>query len=113
MYGYIYLTTCIINNKKYIGMHKYNKNKIDESYFGSIKLKIIDEVSLEGVPNLKLRVDGFYSTTDRNGDLNIKIPLKQQKKLYKLNSDNYIFSDNGVIEAPFNSESRVIFAKHK
>lgn len=87
--------------------------KRDESYFGSIKLKIIDEVSLEGVPNLKLRVDGFYSTTDRNGDLNIKIPLKQQKKLYKLNSDNYIFSDNGVIEAPFNSESRVIFAKHK
>lgn len=87
--------------------------KRDEYYFGSIKLKIIDEVSLEGVPNLKLRVDGIYSTTDKNGDLNIKIPLKQQKKLYKLNSDNYIFSDNGVIEAPFNSESRVIFAKHK
>lgn len=87
--------------------------KRDESYFGSIKLKIIDEVSLEGVPNLKLRVDGIYSTTDKNGDLNIKIPLKQQKKLYKLNSDNYIFSDNGVIEAPFNSESRVIFVKHK
>ena len=87
--------------------------KRDESYFGSIKLKIIDEVSLEGVPNLKLRVDGIYSTTDKNGNLNIKIPLKQQKKLYKLNSDNYIFSDNGVIEAPFNSESRVIFAKHK
>ena len=105
---FIPIDTCIVLKKSNI-----LPIKRDESYFGSIKLKIIDEVSLEGVPNLKLRVDGIYSTTDKNGNLNIKIPLKQQKKLYKLYSDNYIFSDKGVIEAPYNSESRVIFVKHK
>lgn len=29
MYGYIYETTCLINNKKYIGMHKWKGNSID------------------------------------------------------------------------------------
>ena len=36
MYGYIYLTTNIVNNRKYIGMHK--SPKFDESYKGSGKL---------------------------------------------------------------------------
>lgn len=85
----------------------------DELYFGSIKLRIIDEKTLDGISNLKLWVDSIYSITDENGDLNVKIPLKQQKRSYGLKSDNYIFSDNGVIEAPFNSENRVVFAKHK
>ena len=35
MYGYIYLTTNTINNKKYIGQHK--SEKFDESYKGSGK----------------------------------------------------------------------------
>lgn len=35
MYGYIYLTTNLINDKKYIGKHKYDKPEIDESYLGS------------------------------------------------------------------------------
>lgn len=36
MYGYIYKTTCLINNKIYIGQHRYNK--FDIKYFGSGKL---------------------------------------------------------------------------
>ena len=35
MYGYIYMTTNKVNNKKYIGMHK--SEKFDETYFGSGK----------------------------------------------------------------------------
>lgn len=30
--GNIYIVTCLINNKIYIGQHKYNKKIIDESY---------------------------------------------------------------------------------
>lgn len=33
MYGYIYLTTNLINNKKYIGQHR--SEKLDKNYLGS------------------------------------------------------------------------------
>lgn len=33
--GYIYLTTNLINNKKYIGLHRWKHNYLDESYLGS------------------------------------------------------------------------------
>ncbi len=36
MYGYIYLTTNLINKKKYVGQHK--SSKFDERYKGSGKL---------------------------------------------------------------------------
>ena len=36
MYGYIYLTTNLINNRKYIGKHK--SSHFDESYKGSGKI---------------------------------------------------------------------------
>jgi len=32
MYGYIYLTTCDVNNRCYIGHHKWNKQYTDEEY---------------------------------------------------------------------------------
>ena len=35
MYGYIYETTCIPTGKKYIGIHKWDKDTIDPNYFGS------------------------------------------------------------------------------
>lgn len=35
MYGYIYLITNKINNKVYIGQHKYNKPELDPTYKGS------------------------------------------------------------------------------
>lgn len=37
MYGYIYKTTNLINNKFYVGKHKYPKNEIDPKYYGSGK----------------------------------------------------------------------------
>ena len=53
MYGYIYMTTNIINNHKYIGKHASEKvrktQKFDESYIGSGKrlLKAINKYGIE------------------------------------------------------------------
>lgn len=35
MYGYIYETTCKVNGKKYIGLHRWSEDKLDENYLGS------------------------------------------------------------------------------
>lgn len=34
-YGYVYITTCLINNMRYIGQHYFPHNYIDLSYYGS------------------------------------------------------------------------------
>ena len=43
MYGYIYLTTNLINGKKYIGQHR--SKEFDKSYFGSgvVLLKALEK----------------------------------------------------------------------
>lgn len=35
MYGYIYETVCMLTGKKYIGMHKWDKDTVDPTYLGS------------------------------------------------------------------------------
>ena len=54
MYGYIYKFTLIPTGKYYIGKHKYNKNMIDESYWGSGKLwrREISQYDKEDWPSL-------------------------------------------------------------
>lgn len=54
MYGYIYKTTNLINNKIYIGQHKVKEEKIDNSYYGSGKL-IIQAIKKYGKENFKSR----------------------------------------------------------
>lgn len=50
MYGFIYITTNIINNKKYIGRKKYSKGW--ETYLGSSKLLKAD-IKVYGVESFK------------------------------------------------------------
>lgn len=49
MYGYIYKITNILNNKIYIGKHKYDKNELDKSYIcsGIIIKKAIKKYGIE------------------------------------------------------------------
>ena len=53
MYGYIYLTTNLINNKKYIGQHK--SDQFDPTYFGSGKI-LQQALKLEGIENFKCEI---------------------------------------------------------
>lgn len=55
MYGYVYLTTNLINGKKYIGMHKWNKDTIDESYYGS-GIHLVRALNQYGKENFKVEI---------------------------------------------------------
>ena len=48
MYGYIYITTNIINNKKYIGKHK--SLEFDENYKGS-GIRLNQAINKYGINN--------------------------------------------------------------
>lgn len=55
MYGYIYETENLINGKKYIGLHRWNENKLDESYLGS-GVALVKAVKKYGPENFKCRI---------------------------------------------------------
>lgn len=61
MYGYIYVTTNLINKHMYIGQHKYNINKIDESYLGSGTL-FLKALKKYGKENFKVEMLGIAHT---------------------------------------------------
>ena len=62
-YGYLYITTNLIDGKKYVGVHKYNKNKLDESYKGSGKYlkRAIDKY---GWDNFKTEIIEWFDTKE-------------------------------------------------
>ena len=53
MYGYIYLTTNLINNKKYIGRHQ--SDGFDSDYYGSGKI-LTKAVEKYGIENFKVEI---------------------------------------------------------
>lgn len=65
MFGYIYLTTNLINNKMYIGKHK--SQSFDINYYGSGKI-LKQAISKYGIENFKNEI--LYKA-DSNEELNI------------------------------------------
>lgn len=55
MYGYIYKTTCLVNNKIYVGQHKWAGPDIDPKYFGSGKI-LKEAIKVYGKENFKCEV---------------------------------------------------------
>lgn len=91
MYGYIYETINLINGKRYIGMHKYGKQEIDESYLGSgiILKKAIEKYGRE---NFICRVIEYCNTREE---------LSEREKYYisitkaPINDEYYNINDGG------------------
>ena len=91
MYGYIYLTTNLINNKKYIGMHKYNGCDIDPNYLGS-GIHIKRAIEKYGKDNFKCEILTCCETRDELLDKE-----KYYTDLYKapINEEYYNIADGG------------------
>lgn len=81
MYGYIYRTTNLINNKKYIGQHK--SSMFDNNYYGSgiylkkaldkygkdnFKIEILEECDSNDILNIReiYWIDYFNAVEDKN-----------------------------------------------
>lgn len=108
MYGYIYLTTNLINNKKYIGKHRATKFEPDK-YIGSGKI-LKEAILKEGIENFSCEL---IDTAENKEELNNK--EKYWIEFYNAVADdnfynlsfggeggspmqNRIFINNGVIE---------------
>lgn len=55
MYGYIYMFTNLLNNKRYIGKHKYHKPELDKNYLTSGKI-ITESIKKHGLDNFKQEI---------------------------------------------------------
>ena len=74
MYGYIYLVTNLINLKKYLGKHKYDKPEIDSKYFGSGTI-LAEALQKYGKQNFKQEIlepiNGVPTICDTEYQLNL------------------------------------------
>ena len=93
MIGYIYRTTNLINNKIYIGQHKYDKQEIDKSYLGSGKL-LLEAIKKYGRNNFDCEILDWCETQQDLNDKEIYyIKLFQSKAIF----GNYNLSDGGFV----------------
>lgn len=91
MYGYIYKTTNLINNKIYVGQHK--ATTFDKSYYGSGKL-LKDAIKKYGIENFNCEVLEWCETVDELNACEQKhIAQEKSKSIY----GNYNMSDGGHV----------------
>lgn len=92
MYGYVYETTCHITGKKYIGMHRWDKDAIDESYLGSgIYLK--RAVKKYGRENFSVKILEWCETRD---ELSEREAYYISKYKAPISNDYYNIEDGGL-----------------
>lgn len=91
IYGYVYLITNQLNNRKYIGIHHYTKPEIDKAYYGSGKI-ITQAVRTYGRKNFCIQVLDWAESFDELSELE-----KYYIKLYNAveSEDFYNLADGG------------------
>lgn len=99
MYGYVYMTTNLINGKKYIGQHK--SSKFDENYKGSGHA-IKSAISKYGKANFEVKIleecETPFQLNNKEAYWIIYYDAINSDDFYNLKSHNYI-SDNEIIHS--------------
>ena len=106
MYGYIYITTNLINNKIYIGQHK--SPTFDSKYFGSGKL-LIEALNKYGVNNFSCKMLEECNSEEELNDREIFYISKYKSKV---THGNYNISDGGFVPR-LSGELNPNFGKHR
>lgn len=75
--GFVYLTTCLVNGKIYIGQHEFTSNNISDGYLGS-GLKLVKAVKKYGKENFKRKILRLCKTK-RELDIWEKVFIKKYK----------------------------------
>ena len=90
MYGYIYKITNLLNNKIYIGKHKYSKYELDESYITS-GIIINQSISKHGIENFNIELIDKASSLEELNQLEI-FYIKEFNSKYPI---GYNLTDGG------------------
>lgn len=107
MYGYVYLTTNLINDKKYIGQHKGRHNP---NYLGS-GLAIVDAVTQYGKENFKNEVLCYCDSKEQLDLMEVKFIEEHNAVRSSLYYNMIPGGTGGVIYESRSGESNPMFGK--
>lgn len=97
MYGYVYKTTNLTNNKIYIGQHKVNNDEFDTSYFGS-GTYLKEAINKYGIENFKCELLEWCNSEEELDKRELEL-IDEYKSLfiygnYNLSNKKYIPRDS-------------------
>ena len=107
MYGYIYLTTNLVNQRKYIGQHK--SSKFNKKYLGS-GLIIKQAVELYGKENFKVELLEWCDSKESLDEAEIRI-IKERNAVYSEEYYNIAYG-GGARHGPLTEEQRKNLSEH-
>lgn len=78
----------------------------DLKKYGNIKFQLWNVVTEKGVANAEITIEGIHVTSDKNGIIQMQVPLEHQKSKYIVDSN--ITLENNILEMPTTENSALI-----
>lgn len=78
----------------------------DLKKYGNIKFQLWNVVTEKGVANAEISIEGIHVTSDKNGIIQMQVPLEHQKSKYIVGSN--ITLESNILEMPTTENSALI-----